>query len=147
METLKNLSHKAELFGEVVQEGETQRLAKIQDVSIINKVSAFLKDKNIFIADGHHRYTTALKYKAYMESLYGKEEGRDYQYMAMYLSPFEDENLLMLPTHRIYKLSLKEREVLLKGISEMGEVVEEAISSEWKTLKVELYVGGLLCPV
>lgn len=76
-----------------------------------------------------------------MESLYGKEEGRDYQYMAMYLSPFEDENLLMLPTHRIYKLSLKEREVLLKGISEMGEVVEEAISSEWKTLKVELYVG------
>ncbi len=142
LETLKNLSHNAELFGEVVQEGETQRLAKIQDVNIINKVSAFLKDKNLFIADGHHRYTTALKYKAYMESLYGKEEGRDYQYMAMYLSPFEDENLLMLPTHRIYKLSLKERESLLKGISEMGEVVEETISSEWNTLKFELYGKG-----
>lgn len=142
LETLKDLYHQAELFGEVVHAGETQRLAKIQDQGLINRVSAFLKDKHLFIADGHHRYTTALKYKAYMESLYGKEEGRDYQYMAMYLSPFEDENLLMLPTHRIYKLSPTERDALLEGLRVMCEIVEEIPPAEWKTLKEEFYGRG-----
>ncbi len=139
LETLKGLSQKAEPFGEVLFEDEVQRLAKIQDSALISKITTFLKDKNLFIADGHHRYTTALKYKAYMESLYGKGKDRDYQYMAMYISPFEDENLLMLPTHRIYKLSLRERESLLKRLKEVGELIEETPSSKWRALKEYLY--------
>lgn len=142
LETLKNLSQKAEPFGEVVFEDEIQRLARIQDTGLISKITTFLKDKNLFIADGHHRYTTALKYKAYMESLYGKEKDRDYQYIAMYISPFEDENLLMLPTHRIYKLSPRERESLLKRLKEVAELLEEVPSSEWRPLKEHFYGQG-----
>ena len=101
--TLKELPENLNFFLEVTFGTETQRLAKIQERSVIEKILSFLKPKRFYIADGHHRYNTALKYKAYMESLYGQEEFKDYNYISMYISPFEDENLLMLPTHRVFK--------------------------------------------
>jgi len=43
--------------------GETHRLWVINDPVTINTVQQIMADKHIFIADGHHRYETALNYK------------------------------------------------------------------------------------
>jgi len=120
--TLKSLPEEIPFYLEVNHLSETQRLAKIKDRHTIQRIISYLKDQRIYIADGHHRYTTALKYKAHMEGLLGKDERRDYNYISMYLSPFEDENLLMLPTHRVYRLS--EVEGFIKKMSDLVNLKE-----------------------
>lgn len=128
-ETFKSLPENLDYFLEVTLERETQRLAKIQDESLIKGILSFLNDKKIYIADGHHRYTTALNYKTYMESLYGRDDSRDYNYISMYISPFEDENLLMLPTHRVYKLS--DSQGFFERIKEFVEIEKELFPFDW----------------
>jgi uncharacterized protein (DUF1015 family) len=56
----------------------------------------------LYIADGHHRYTTALQ----LRELMVKREGRvapdsPYNHIMMYLCPMEDPGLSVLPTHRL----------------------------------------------
>jgi len=71
-----------------------------------------LYDAQIFIADGHHRYETALKYRNEMRQKYGYIEGAWYEYVMMTLVPIES-NLLILPIHRIIFLEhdVSEREL------------------------------------
>jgi uncharacterized protein (DUF1015 family) len=38
------------------------RISRISDPSTINILSAAMEDKKLIIADGHHRYETALEY-------------------------------------------------------------------------------------
>ncbi|MCD6489674.1 MAG: DUF1015 family protein, partial [Thermodesulfobacterium sp.] len=68
----------------------------------------------------------ALRFKEYMESIYGKSSSKDYNYISMYISPLEDENLLMLPTHRAYYL--ENAEELIKEMCKFA--------NQKKTLKI-----------
>jgi len=43
--------------------GQLHRLWIITDTEIIKKVQKLMQDKRIYIADGHHRYETALNYR------------------------------------------------------------------------------------
>jgi len=100
---LLNSLEKEELLYQATLNGETHSLYKIP-AQLSKHVQSHFLDKKIYIADGHHRYTTALRYRDYMESIHGKDPLRDYNYIAMYLTAFEEENLFMLPTHRLYKV-------------------------------------------
>lgn len=100
---LLNSLEKEELLYQATLNGETHSLYKIP-ARLSKHVQSHFLDKKIYIADGHHRYTTALRYRDYMESIHGKDPLRDYNYIAMYLTAFEEENLFMLPTHRLYKV-------------------------------------------
>uniref|UniRef100_A0A7C4NV92 DUF1015 domain-containing protein n=1 Tax=Thermodesulfobacterium geofontis TaxID=1295609 RepID=A0A7C4NV92_9BACT len=103
LKTIKNINTKhKELLYEIKQKNETHRLYKIFDKEFIKGLLKFLKDKNFYIADGHHRYETALKFREYMENIYGRDSYKDYNYTAIYICPIEDENLFMFPTHRVY---------------------------------------------
>lgn len=102
--TLEIFKNDPQLLYEVNHNGEIHKFYKITDKETIKSFLDTLKDKKIYIADGHHRYITALKYKEYMNVLYGDDLKRDYHYIAMYITPMEDKNLLILPTHRVYYL-------------------------------------------
>lgn len=95
---------KKSLLYEVAHNNEYHKFYKVDFQEEIKKVTSFLRDKKIYIADGHHRYTTALEFKEEMEKIYGKDENKDYNYIAMYLCAVDDPNLLILPTHRVYYL-------------------------------------------
>lgn len=76
----------------------------IVDKSVTAKVSELLANKMLYIADGHHRYETALNYS--LERRAANPSGGDgvpYNYVMMTITPAEDPNLLMLPTHRIIR--------------------------------------------
>lgn len=103
LETLKP-KEKVPLYS-VKHNEEHHRFYKVNSEDEIQKILSFLKDKKIFIADGHHRYTTALEFKEEMEKIYGKDETKDYNYIVMYLCSLNDPNLLILPTHRVYCLN------------------------------------------
>jgi uncharacterized protein (DUF1015 family) len=101
------------LFADVVKQPAPQAVDKegveytiwtITDRNVITKVSDLLDDKMLYIADGHHRYETALNYSLERRAA-GPSDGDDapYNYVMMTITPAEDPNLLMLPTHRMIK--------------------------------------------
>jgi len=82
--------------------GFQHRMFGIYDPKIIEKVGAEFFKKKIFIADGHHRYETALDY--YHRLCFSndplKEAGG---YVMTFLCPAEDPGLVVLPYHRLVR--------------------------------------------
>jgi uncharacterized protein (DUF1015 family) len=86
------------------REGSVHRLWTIDDPEIIGKIQNELMGKPVFIADGHHRYETALEYSKEMHEKEGSsEDPRPYDYVLMFLANMSDEGLTILPTHRLVK--------------------------------------------
>ena len=60
--------------------------------------------RDVFIADGHHRYETALAYAQERREQDGNpDQVQPYDYVMMYLTPVEADGLVVLPTHRVVK--------------------------------------------
>jgi len=88
---------------------------KIVNIADIKRLQNLMLDKKIFIADGHHRYETALAYRNYRREIDNNPDvDKPYDYVMMYFSPIENNDLLILPTHRGVKdVHLENREFLL----------------------------------
>jgi uncharacterized protein (DUF1015 family) len=85
-------------------DGSVHRLWTIEDSHKIDIIKNELKGKAIFIADGHHRYETALEYQREMREKEGMSDSRKpYDYVLMFLANISDEGLTILPTHRLVK--------------------------------------------
>jgi len=83
--------------------GERHRVWRIPEVDIGRKFDAVLCDKTILIADGHHRYETALTYRDRRRARgEGGSEDPD-NFILMYLTSMEDPGLVILPTHRVLR--------------------------------------------
>lgn len=69
---------------------------------LLSQATAFLKERDLVIADGHHRYETALAYRDEVRArnLQGSIDG-PHDYVLMYLTPAESAGLVILPTHRV----------------------------------------------
>ena len=77
-------------------------LDRIDDPAACGAITAAMADRKVWIADGHHRYETALEFR---ESL-GEEDGPVAEdFMMMALCSISDPGLVLLPTHRILKRS------------------------------------------
>lgn len=75
--------------------GICQRLWKIEDEKSISEIEKAFAEKQLFIADGHHRYETGLRFKkAHPEC----EAAKD---IMMFLIDLENDGLVIFPTHRI----------------------------------------------
>jgi len=86
----------AEPWGEATDEGGTvTRLWRVGDPDVLAAVSERLGDAQLLIADGHHRYETAI---AYRDEVGG--EG-DHAYTLMALTGLDDPGLTVFPTHRL----------------------------------------------
>jgi uncharacterized protein (DUF1015 family) len=82
-------------------DGVIHRLWSLSDKDSIEAIVRELTDKPIFIADGHHRYDTALKYRNEQRMVSGKFTGDEgFNYVAMFLTSMEDPGLTILPAHR-----------------------------------------------
>jgi uncharacterized protein (DUF1015 family) len=80
------------------EDGVQNKLEVIDDPATLDKIVSALAEKKVWIADGHHRYETAVHYR----SLQGeKQELIPEDFMMMALSSMSDPGLVILPTHRI----------------------------------------------
>ncbi len=92
----------APVFDFTGDDGLHHRLWRITDPALHQMVSDGLKDKRLFIADGHHRYETALTYREWRrEQDPGIDSMHPANYIMMYLCSMEDPGLIILPTHRL----------------------------------------------
>ncbi|RMG57671.1 MAG: DUF1015 domain-containing protein [Deltaproteobacteria bacterium] len=109
--------------------GVRHRMWVVTDRDAIEKVRERLRGRKVFIADGHHRYETALAYRDWMrENGYDDPEGA-WNYVLIFLSASGDRGLLILPTHRgvfgIAKEKLQSLEEKLSRYFQVSEVVGE----------------------
>ncbi len=81
--------------------GAIHRIWPVTDVAVIAQVSALMGPKPVFIADGHHRYETACRYRdqVYDSGFLSPQHPANYVLMA--LVAMEDPGLLVLPCHRL----------------------------------------------
>ncbi len=99
-------------------EGIQHRLWVLNKKSVIEQIHSFMQDKELIIADGHHRYETALNYQREMREVTGKLDGEQpFDFVMTYMSAIDSEGLVILPTHRILKPELSE-DVDIKEVME-----------------------------
>jgi len=105
-------------------EGVRERLWRVSDSKIISRIAAELKNKQVFIADGHHRYEVALNYRDEMRKRHKKIPAvAPYDYIMMYFVGLDDSRLTILPTHRVVKnIGNLKNEVILSLLEEYFDI-------------------------
>jgi uncharacterized protein (DUF1015 family) len=100
------------------------RLWRITDKAVHRYVSEALKDKLIFIADGHHRYETALNFREWLSTNDPNfNSSHPANYVMMYLCSMEDSGLIILPAHRMFnKVHASARGTLISKAAEYFEI-------------------------
>jgi uncharacterized protein (DUF1015 family) len=79
--------------------GTVSKLWPVTDQAAVSAVTGLLGPKPVFIADGHHRYETGLKYRQEQRTPGDGEAAADF--ILMMLVGMSDPGLLILPTHRL----------------------------------------------
>jgi uncharacterized protein (DUF1015 family) len=82
-------------------DGCVHSLRQVTDPEIIKKIQYLFLEKSVYIADGHHRYSTALAYRKHIKLQQDLSENGPANHIMMYLCPMEDPGLSVLPTHRV----------------------------------------------
>ncbi len=117
--------------------GMGHRLWNITDQAIQEELTAYLSPQPLLIADGHHRYETALNF--YQNSDHGKTPGAGYILSIMVC--MNDPGLLVLPTHRLVSgLDREQKENLFNAVKNNFKMVERGSPGELNRGK---YLGEL----
>lgn len=85
-------------------EGERHRVWAITEPEVVDAIYQIFKEKPLYIADGHHRYESALMYqrerRACLSEAFGEEA---FNFVQMELVDFDDPGLVILPPHRLLR--------------------------------------------
>ena len=133
------------------KDGTKHQMWTVQSPFLFKRIADLMPKKSILIADGHHRYETALNFRNIMRARYGRRAAnRSYEYVMMYLTNMNDKGLTILPSHRLIKrvadfqtqpfLQKAGRWFDIKGLSLPGP----GISDECSALKQHLQEAGRL---
>jgi uncharacterized protein (DUF1015 family) len=74
---------------------------KVSDPAAIAALQAQMRDQKLIIADGHHRYETALAYRDERRAAAGDSTPAPYESMMMTFFNMNSPGLVILPTHRV----------------------------------------------
>ncbi|MBI2848407.1 MAG: DUF1015 domain-containing protein [Chloroflexi bacterium] len=126
-------------------DGEGHRVWAITDSEIIGQIQTYLADQPLYIADGHHRYESALNYQRQrlvsVPSATG-EEG--FNFVMMTLVDFTDPGLLVLPPHRLVRgISRASLDGLMPRLKVFFDIEELSLSAPdiWQELDRRLNNG------
>ena len=82
--------------------GVAHRVWQISDPAVIKSVQDRMRDKKLVIADGHHRYETALNFRDECRAAAPEVDAQaPYEFVMMTFVNMNDPGLLVLPTHRL----------------------------------------------
>jgi uncharacterized protein (DUF1015 family) len=109
-------------------EGNWQRLFRVTSPPVLNSTHQAMLTWPLYIADGHHRYETALAYQKWLKQTYPPASPRaGFNYVLMYLANMYDPELVILMAHRLLggpRLKHLDKDWLLGRLSEFFELTE-----------------------
>ncbi len=135
---LENVCLSAPLCQATDSENITHRLWRVTDDETVNAIEAALENEPIFIADGHHRYETALNYRN-EQMLKAQAENREWtgaeaaNRVLMMCVSTGDPGLVVLPTHRVVKAEASKIAALQAALAALFEM--EAITGEEELMR------------
>jgi uncharacterized protein (DUF1015 family) len=93
-------------------DGQHYRLFRIDAPIDVAAVQKYLAEETLYVADGHHRYETALNYRDEVRAQRPKWTGDEPENFALVgLVAADDPGLLVLPTHRLASADIPWAEV------------------------------------
>lgn len=109
---------------EADQDGVNNKIHRITELATLRTFQNILSRPPVYIADGHHRYETALEYQRLMREKNpphgGVNSAKDeaaYNYIMMYFTNIFDSGLVVYPTHRIiHSVSDFDSEKLIEAV-------------------------------
>jgi len=101
-------------------EDVAQRLWVVTDETILSNLAEAVADQPAFIADGHHRYTTAMNYAETLRRAGRIDPEHEANFIMFALIAREDPGMLILPTHRIIR-NLRADFTMAKLVAACGE--------------------------
>ena len=115
----------------------THEYLRIEDKKIIERITSELSSQKMLIADGHHRYETALNYSL-------ENPGNEMKsYVLTTLVSSKDPGLVIWPTHRLIKSDeISEKNAISKISSKMETI--EAVDADEMMSKLKDWEMGLL---
>jgi uncharacterized protein (DUF1015 family) len=129
----------------LLDEYETlHRVWRIHDPAIIQAVQRAMREKKLLIADGHHRYETALAYRNERRAQSGSTDpNAAYEFVMMTLVPMESRGLVILPTHRVvHGLPAFDRERMLEAAERFFEIDRIDLRTESRSATTLLGEAG-----
>jgi uncharacterized protein (DUF1015 family) len=124
--------------------GVVSKLWPVTNQQTVSAITGLMGPKPIFIADGHHRYETALKYLEEKRQA-GEVTGPDHpaNFVLMMLVSMHDPGLVILPTHRLVSgigdLRAEQLKALLSPHFEVASVGKgpEGARATWDTIEAD----------
>jgi uncharacterized protein (DUF1015 family) len=106
--------------------GVVHYIWRIDDERTITEIQSAMSDRKLVIADGHHRYETALAYRNEQRAKHSAANpDADYEKVMMTLVNSHSKGLTILPTHRVVAgLPKFDFAVLLKSLAEFFDIRE-----------------------
>jgi len=124
--------------------GEGHKLWAATDKETIGHIRSGLADCPLYIADGHHRYESALTYRRERRACDEPSPGdRPYDFVMMNLVDFADPGLVILPAHRLVRgLPRPALEGLLASLPDCFAVAEVPLDKANPAPQIEGLLGG-----
>ncbi len=102
-------------------DGVEHRLSKVTDKDALRTIVEVVAKSSLLIADGHHRYETALRYSK--EAPKSTRERPEHAFFLEFFANGDDPDLVVFPTHRhVHSLPRFDFEEAQKGASELFDV-------------------------
>ena len=121
----------------------THRLWVVSDPETVAAVCGDFKDRKLYIADGHHRYETALNFRNYCREQGLAKEGDPADYIMMMLVDMEHDGLVVFPTHRLLRnLKNFDPRAAMKACEPYFRVEEKACVAQMEKALDEKYAKG-----
>jgi len=120
---------------ELFESDVEQRFWIITDAEVIARVQQEMAPKkNLIIADGHHRYETAINFRDEMRSLHPDSPAEaGFNYRMVTLVGMSDPGLIILPTHRLmHSYSVVDSKVILQKARQYFEIELMADRTEFE---------------
>jgi len=123
-------------------QGTRDVLSVIRDPQIIGCFVKMMNEKQVILADGHHRYAGSLGYMQRQKAANAAHTGQEqYNYHLMWLTNTESRDLKILPTHRLIKdladfdegaiLKKIEKYFLVKPVTNPDHMTEIIAGKKW----------------
>lgn len=129
---LKNISKKTQPFIDVNIDNVRHRVWRLIEARVLEKIEKFMAPKDVFIADGHHRYETAINYANEIEKQAAAPQvlKDNSKYFMAYFCELDDETLTILAHHRLIKdIGYLNGEDIVKKMDEFF-IIEKAASAK-----------------
>ncbi len=124
--------------------GERHRVRAITEPEVIRQIHRSLAQKPLYIADGHHRYESALTYQRERRACSPSTSADEaYNFVMMALIDFADPGLIVLPPHRLVRgISKAALEELTARLTTFFDVEEWPTSTSGVWTQVDDLLAG-----